>query len=90
MAFFRVGMRVRIVDASQKNKNMIGRQATVQSVGIITICGEGLGVLPDGESIVWTGAYHAFEPIIDKPEPCEADFKESLDHLLSRLKGVEA
>lgn len=30
------------------------------------------------------------EPILDQHQPCESEFKESLDHLLSKLKGVEA
>lgn len=39
---------------------------------------------------VGMGKSENWEPILDRHEPCESEFKESLDHLLSRLKGVEA
>lgn len=92
MAFFRVGMRVRIVacNGGSNAEGLVGKEARVNSTNKKNMWGEAgmIGVTVLGESF-WVFWPHQLEPIIDKHEPCDTEFKQSLDRLLEQVgEGV--
>jgi hypothetical protein len=88
MAFFRVGMRVRIVacNGGSNAERLVGKEARVNSTNKKNTRGEAgmIGVTVSNEDF-WVFWPHQLEPIIDKQEPCESEFKASLDCLLEKV-----
>lgn len=95
---YKIGTRVKVVWA--KDTSLVGLEGVITQIlgpwpcrdsGDVRL-GYGLSTSPirwNGEC--WLGfAEDQLTPIVDSHEPAEKDFVESLDHLLSRLKGVEA
>lgn len=89
MAKFFVGQRVRVVA-----KQYIGNGPHPSGLeGIVIACGRCVGLSGkfyeyevetlDGRRLV--GDSHELEPILYSHQPCDADFKESLDKLLDGL-----
>ena len=78
--------RVAEIDEEDPNRMTVGVAVDVSGVGY-----DGRG-----RQKSWPAGDVVFDyprrwiPVLDAHEPCESEFKESLDHLLSRLKGVEA
>jgi hypothetical protein len=98
MASFYVGQRVRIVKADCDGmESLLGREARVTQIDNDEWDdGEpyyGLDIFPirmDPESGDWYGVNaDEIEPILDRHQPCDSDFKESLDTLLETLETVK-
>lgn len=94
---YKIGTRV-------KHATMLGAGVVVE-IDPEDKYGMTVGVRMDGPGLSWTDTDklephaagevcfdypHRWIPIVEGHEPAEQDFVESLDHLLSRLKGVEA
>lgn len=95
MAKFFVGQRVRLVKSFRGNEGLTGKIRTTDLVGLASNwsnfdClvnwddGTRDGPLSKGFSGSAT-RFWQLEPILDQHQPCESEFKESLDKLLDGL-----
>jgi hypothetical protein len=93
MSRFFVGQKVRVSWArTEEYKWVVGREARITEIWedfYVGRTGYGLDILPISLSKV-NGLLSAFaddqlEPILDNHQPCDAEFKESLDKLLEGL-----
>lgn len=88
MAVFFVGQRVRVVLSRSIHH---GKETRITGVGVPGndyISGPFIGYQVDLPAQGWPRAVfeaHELEPILDANEPCESDFRESLDKLLSEV-----
>ena len=97
MAKFFVGQRVRLKYRSESasSQTPIGAQGVVISMGPFAPGETGLSgkvIMKYADvAVQWDGFNYAYaifgqlEPILDQNQPCDADFKQSLDDLLSRI-----
>jgi hypothetical protein len=91
---YKIGTRVRFVHVHDPLDPEADDWGTIGEEGVVT--GEGRYFLDDWEAgydcIASFPSYPQYcawnwqlEPILDRHEPCESDFKESLDKLLSEV-----
>lgn len=85
MTQYLIGQRVRLVYSKIQGDSDVGVQGVVCEVGLICLNGmAGIRArLENGRDAIAPFSY--WGPILDRHQPCDAEFKESLDKLLEGL-----